>query len=115
MNVTTIVTVIVILAAVVMVGTLAYLYLKNSTLEDIRKDVYHLFLQAEHRYTETGAGKQKMKWVISRARKLLPKWLQAFVTEEALYGLVQSWFDAIKDLLDDGKFNRSEKEETENE
>ena len=49
-----------------------------------------------------------MKWVIQEARKLLPGWLQIVVSEEILEKLVQSWFDGIKDLLDDGKVNGSQ-------
>ena len=107
MNVTTIVMVIAIVAAFIAVGVLTYLYLKNSTLEDIRKDVYKLILKAEHMYIKSGSGGQKMKWVVSRARGLLPGWLQTLISEEAFESLVQAWFDAVKDLLDDGKYNKS--------
>lgn len=115
MNVTTIVTIIAVLVVVVMVGMLTYLYLKNKTLDDIRKDVYQLILKAEHMYYESGTGKQKLKWVVSRARSYLPGWLQVIITENALTALVQKWFDAVKDLLDDGKYNGSEDTEHESE
>ncbi len=115
MNVTTIVTIIAIVAAAVMVGVLTYLYLKNKTLDDIRKDVYQFILEAEHTYMESGTGKQKLKWVVSRARSLLPSWLQVIITEDTLTTLVQKWFDAVKDLLDDGKYSGSEDTEHESE
>ena len=83
-------------------------YCKERTLDEIRKDVYKLFLKAEHEYKESGQGEQKMKWVIGRARLLLPDWLQLIVTEDMLKRLIQIWFDGIKDLLDDGKINNSE-------
>lgn len=82
-------------------------YCKEMTLNEIRKDVYKLFLKAEHEYKESGQGKQKMKWVIGRARLLLPVWLQIIMTEEVFERLIQIWFDGIKDLLDDGKINNS--------
>lgn len=85
-----------------------YSYFKHKTLEGIREDVYQLFLKAEHRYVKSESGKQKMKWVIQEARKLLPGWLQIVVSEEILEKVVQSWFDGIKDLLDDGKVNGSQ-------
>lgn len=107
MSTTTIVTIIVIAVAIAMVAMLAYLYLKNRTLDEIRADVYHLILQAEHRYIESGSGKQKLRWVVGKARALLPNWLQAFISEDMLTELVQKWFDAVKDLLDDGKYNES--------
>ncbi|MGN0384612.1 MAG: hypothetical protein ACI4EX_01885 [Lachnospiraceae bacterium] len=106
----TIVTIFIIAFAVVAIASCTYIYLRNRTLDDIRGDVYQLFIKAEHRYVETGSGKQKMKWVIHKARGLLPEWLQIFITEEFLYKVVQAWFDAVKDLLDDGKINNHLKE-----
>lgn len=83
----------------------AWVYVKNRTLDDIRDDVYALFLKAEHRYTESGSGKQKMEFVIQRARSMLPSWARLFITDEVLEAAVEMWFRAIKDLLDDGKLN----------
>ena len=82
---------------------------QNRSLEDIRADVYQLILKAEHIYEESGSGKQKMKWVVSQARKLLPQWAQALISEETLMNIIQIWFDGVKDLLDDGKMNDSSK------
>lgn len=113
MNTTTIIAIIAIVAAVIMVCMLTYLYFKNKTLDDIREDVYKLILRAEHMYMESGTGKQKMKWVVSCARSHLPGWLKVIITEDMLTTLVQKWFDAVKDLLDDGKYNGSEDTEDE--
>lgn len=96
-----------ILAATVIAMTVTYF--KNRNLEQIRTDVYRLILKAEHRYRESAQGKQKMKWVVSEARKLLPEWVQRLVTEENLMEVIQAWFDGVKDLLDDGKMNNSAK------
>ena len=52
-----------------------------------------------------------MKWVLSQARLLLPAWAQVFITDAFLEKVVQGWFNAIKDLLDDGKLNKSTVEE----
>lgn len=101
--------VLVILLLAVVTGYICYQYMKLKGLEGIRKDVYQLFLLAEHRYKESGTGKQKMKWVIQNARGLLPSWLQLVVTESALEKLAEKWFTGIKDLLDDGKVNQSTK------
>lgn len=87
---------------------LVFSYLKNRSLEQIRENVYQLILKAEHAFTESSAGKQKMKWVIQEARKLLPGWLQLILTDAALEKVVQVWFNGIKDLLDDGKVNGSQ-------
>lgn len=88
---------------------LAYQYAKMQGLDGIRQDVYQLILKAEHMYNESGTGKQKFEWVIQQARGLLPKWLQVFVTEKAMKEVVQKWFVGVKDLLDDGKVNNSQK------
>lgn len=84
-------------------------YFKSKTLDEIRTDVYKLFLEAEHGFKESHAGKQRMKWVISKARGLLPAWVQMIVTDEMFEQLLQIWFDGIKDLLDNGKVNNSGK------
>lgn len=109
MTINTIITILVIIVALVGLGITAYLYFKEKKLSEIRADVYKLFLEAEHRYTETKQGKQKLKWVVSRARDLLPDWLQVFITEAALEKIIDLWFKAVKDLLDDGKYNKSVK------
>lgn len=108
MTINTILAIIIAVIGILFAGVALYVYLRNKSLEEIRYDVYQLFLAAEHKFQETGAGKQKMEWVIYRARMMLPEWLQMFVTEEFLYDVFQKWFDAVKDLLDDGKINNSE-------
>lgn len=80
-------------------------------LDGIRQDVYQLILKAEHIYNESGQGKQKLKYVVSQARGLLPKWLRIFVTEDAMMKVIDGWFKGVKDLLDDGKVNGSQEKE----
>lgn len=103
--------VITVLAVVTLV--MLYQYMKQKGLEGIRADVYKLILKAEHVYNTSGQGKQKLKWVVSQARKLLPKWLQMFVTEKTLEKIIDAWFKGVKDLLDDGKVNGSGKSSAE--
>jgi len=91
------------------VVAMTVLYLREKTLEEIRADVYQLFLNAEHMYKESAQGQQKMKWVIQQARGLLPEWAKAIISEEMLMKVVQKWFNGIKDLLDDGKMNQTVK------
>ena len=100
--------VILIIAALTII-MMAVTYFKGRSLEEIRNDMYQLILKAEHMYEESGSGKQKMKWVVSQARKLLPKWAQALISEDTFMKIIQAWFDGVKDLLDDGKMNHSEK------
>ena len=99
----------VLIVIILTIIAMAVAYFKNRSVEDIRPDVYQLILKAEHMYEESGSGKQKMKWVVSQARKLLPKWVQALISEDILMSIIQAWFDGVKDLLDDGKMNHSEK------
>lgn len=103
--------VLVIIAVMIVISIIymGYTYLKNRTLDDIRGDVYQLVLIAEHTYRESSSGKQKMKWVVSQARRLLPNWLQMIISEEMLQKIIQVWFNEIKEVLDDGQMNGSQK------
>lgn len=103
--------ILIVVIAILLIVTIVVViqYIKQKGLNGIREDVYQLILRAEHMYNESGAGKQKFDWVIQQARELLPKWLQMLVPESALKNLVQKWFDGVKDLLDDGKVNNSQK------
>jgi len=48
-----------------------------------------------------------MKYVVSTFHTMLPGWLKAFISEESLERLLETWFKEVKDLLDDGKVNGS--------
>ena len=88
---------------------IAFQYAKYKGLDGIRENVYQLILKAEHIYKESGSGQQKLKWVVQQARGLLPEWLQVIITEDALIKIIDAWFCGVKDLLDDGKVNGSQK------
>lgn len=103
--------ILVIAVLVVVTALIVYQYAKAKGLEGIRKEVYELFLHAEHIYKESGQGKQKLKWVVNQARGLLPQWLRIFVTEDAMMRVIDEWFKGVKDLLDDGKVNDSQEKE----
>ena len=100
-----------VIMAMVAIGTTVYLYIRDNTLEGIREDAYLLFLKAEHMFTESNSGQKKMKWVLTQIHNMLPGWARFFVSESTLEYRVQMWFNAVKDLLDDGKYNKSIKEE----
>lgn len=108
MSTSTIMVIILAVLTALVVGTFLWVYIRDKTIDEIRVEVYHLFLVAEHAFMESGAGKQKMKYVVSQARRLLPSWLQYFITDEFLESVIEKWFQAVKDLLDDGKLNGSE-------
>lgn len=96
----------VMITLVISIG-LTFVYIRDKTLEEIRADVYQLFLKAESLYKESKSGQQKMEYVISLARSMLPGWVKPFITESVLRKIIQVWFETIKDLLDDGKYNKS--------
>lgn len=109
MTINTIVAIILIVAALAVIAGGIYFYLRDKTLNEIRADVYQKFLEAEHNEVLT-SGKQKMKWVLSQARMLLPSWAQLLITDNLLEKVVEGWFQAVKDLLDDGKLNGTAKD-----
>ena len=100
--------ILVIAVLVVVTAVVVYQYAKAKGLDGIRKEVYKLFLHAEHIYKESGQGEKKLKWVVQQARGLLPKWLQVIMSEEVLLKIIDWWFKEVKDLLDDGKVNSSQ-------
>lgn len=110
MSTSTIMVIILAVLTALVAGVSLWVYIRDKTIDEIRVNVYQLFLKAEHAYKESGAGKQKMRYVVSQARKLLPSWLQYFITDEFLESIAEQWFRAVKDLLDDGKMNGSEEE-----
>lgn len=99
-----------VIMAMVAIGVTVYLYIRDNTIEGIREDAYLLFLKAEHMFTETNSGQKKMKWVLAQIHNVMPAWARLFVSESTLEYIVQMWFNAVKDLLDDGKYNKSTKE-----
>ena len=113
MTINMILTIALIVITLVIMGFGFYFYLRDKTLDGVRADVYQLFLKAEHNPEFSESGKQKMKWVLSQARMLLPTWIQVFITDAFLEKVVEGWFQAIKDLLDDGKLNGTGKDSEE--
>lgn len=78
--------------------------------KDIRLKAYDLFLRAEHHF-ESGTGENKMEYVVDNLYRYLPNIVTIFISTETLQKIVQKIFDEVKDLLDDGKRNKSIKEE----
>lgn len=86
---------------------IGFQYVKMKGLEGIRVDTYNLILKAEYMF-EHGDNKQKLEWVVQKARSMLPAWISIFVTTEHLTIIIDMWFRGVKDLLDDGKVNQSQ-------
>lgn len=96
-----------VICLVLVTAYIGYQHAKLKGLDGIRSEVYQLMLQAEHTFRGNKEGLQKLKYVVGRARSLLPGWLQFFVTEDTLMKIIDIWFLEVKDLLDDGKINDS--------
>lgn len=78
-------------------------------MERVRAYVYKLFVVAEHEF-QYGDNTEKFEYVILLAKSAIPTPFNLFITESLLRKVVQAWFDICKDLLDDGRLNKSEKE-----
>lgn len=83
-------------------------YIRHVGLESIRERVYKAFLDAEHEF-QHGENTEKFEYVINIAKSAIPAPFNLFITESLLRKVVQAWFDLVKDLLDDGKFNGTSK------
>ncbi len=113
MTINMILSIAIMIALVAACVVLVCLYLKDKTKDEIRTDVYQLILKAEEEFLY-GQNTQKFDYVVQLARSLLPVPLQAIITAPILQTLfkklIQEIFDEIKDVMDDGKRNRSVKE-----
>ena len=95
----------------VVVGAL-FLFVKlmqTIGMEKVREYVYKLFVEAENEFKH-GDNEEKFNYVILYAKSAIPTPFNLFITEKTVRKVVQLWFDLCKDLLDDGKLNKSEKE-----
>ena len=81
-------------------------WVRDTGLENIRGEVYQLFLKAEHNF-QHGENKEKFEYVIAAAKEMIPMPYSLFITETLLRSVTQTWFDLVKDLLDDGKLNNT--------
>ena len=79
-------------------------YVRHLGLESIRERVYKAFIEAEREF-QHGENAAKFEYVINIAKSAIPAPYNLLITESLLRKVVQAWFDLVKDLLDDGKFN----------
>lgn len=86
--------------AILVIAIITFLLIKfNGTF---RRNAYKLFLYAEHNVI-TG---RKMDYVVNEIYNMLPAIFR--ILPQSFYrSLLQKMFDEIKDLLDDGKINKS--------
>lgn len=78
-------------------------------VEKIRNKLYELFLEAEHSIT---GGENKMNYCLENLYSyVIPEKLKIFISQELFCEvsrkIVDKVFLSVKDLLDDGKYNKS--------
>lgn len=98
------VTIVLAIAGIVVAAFLIVKYIRHLGLEAIRERVYQAFLNAEHEF-QHGENAEKFEYVLNIAKSAIPAPFNLFITENLLRKAVQAWFDLVKDLLDNGKFN----------
>jgi hypothetical protein len=98
-----------VISAIIIIAIIFLVYVLIKTNKNIRIKAYEYFLKAEHEISATG--EEKMQYVIDNIYSYLPTIIRIFVSPELLEKIVQKMFDEIKDLLDDGKINKSTKGE----
>ena len=91
---------------VAVVVFLAVKAIQNIGLEKVRKVVYDGFIKAEHEFLQ-GENQEKFDYVVDLAKRSIPMPFSLFITDKLLRQVIQLWFDLIKDLLDDGKLNKT--------
>lgn len=104
--------VVAIIFGVLVVALAVFLLIKvmqNVGLEKVREIAYQGFLSAEHKFKE-GENSQKFDYVVDLVRGFIPNPFKMFITENLLRKVIQTWFNLVKDLLDDGKLNNTIKE-----
>ena len=98
-----------IVAVIILLLLVAIKSLQTVGMEKIRSIVYKGFATAEDEF-QHGDNYEKFEYVISLARSAIPLPFSLFITESLLRRVIQAWFDLCKDLLDNGKIDKSEKE-----
>lgn len=77
--------------------------------EQLRAGTYKLVLEAEKVIKGTKRGQDRFNYVLDQLYCLIPTWLQFFVSEETLREKLQAWFMELKDYLDNGVRDGSNK------
>lgn len=98
---------------VALIGIIAYLFYvykkegKQAAIEAAEKIAYKIMLAIEDRYGHDISGEEKFAEALNLFYLKLPPTLRYVVPEEKMAEFLQTCFDKMKDLLDDGKINNS--------
>lgn len=99
-----------IISALIIILIIVLIYILIKINKNIRLKAYEYFLKAEHEFI-SGHGEDKMNYVIENVYSYLPTIITIFISQKTLKMIIQNMFYEIKDLLDDGKINKSTKGE----
>lgn len=97
---------VVILVILAVLCILAVKVMQTIGMEKVRGVVYKAFVVAENEFKH-GDNHTKFEYVVNVARNAVPFPFDAFITEQNLRKVIQLWFTLCKDLLDDGRINKT--------
>lgn len=97
-----------IISIIIIVAILLLIYMLIKLNKKIRIKAYEFFLEAEIKFS-SGEGQYKMDYVMENIYDYLPAIAKIFISRETFKKIIQKMFNEVKDLLDDGKRNKSTK------
>jgi hypothetical protein len=77
--------------------------------EQLRSMGYRMILQAERVITGTKKGQERFETVFAQVYSLIPAWLRFFISEQSLREKLQEWYNHIKDYMDNGTIDNSQR------
>lgn len=104
------------IVALAALGYIAYLIYKRKW-DDLRVLAHLLFIKAEKKFIGTKRGQERFRWVANQIYDKTPPWFKLFVSRETMEKYLELWFRVLwtemKDILDNGKRDKSAKIELE--
>lgn len=94
-----------IVGAIIVIFNVFFCYYTGQK-QKIRDYVISLVIKAELKYG-SGTGELKYDYVVKRVKAFIPNKLQPFISDKLIDQFVDDGLYIIKDLLDDGKLNKS--------
>lgn len=93
--------IIVLLIAIVMYASFEW--------EKFKREAYRFMLAAKKLAKDAvlNSGEEQEEWVVEKFSKVLPKSITIWLGEDRLRSIVKYLYDNMKDLIDDGKINKS--------
>lgn len=99
-NITTIISTIVIIAAIIALIAITIWAIKTKHTGILKKIAYYLVVQAEETFGG-GTGSVKYTWVAEQLMRLLPTWAKAIFNEKDIDNAIETAVTKLKELLAD--------------